>query len=417
MTMWSIDRGVLKPTVAILVAGVLAGGCATGPKVYERASLTPAQQLLITSKPETLQTDFQNLFEQGQRNKVLNLMEIGIKAYRAGYRQEAKNALTQARLEIESVYADTDDARKARSIWYEEAEKDFKGEPYERAMVYLYLGLIYLEEGDYGNARASFLGGLLQDAFAEEEQNSTDFALMLYLAGWSAMKMGSDQLAEAHFEELKLYRPDAPTPERNHNALLIVETGTSPRKLGDGVGHYQLVYRRGKSFRDVAAEARVGEQWSPVYPMEDIFFQASTRGGRAIDRIVEGQIQFKENTRAIGSTLSNVSQDSMLAGFSAATGGALGAGFAAISLISVAADGMSASANTRADIRYWAGLPDTIHLMPMTVSEGDPVTVRFLDDQGQPLPELTDSTDFKFDGRGVGLAFATPHRPNSGANQ
>ncbi|MFP3441488.1 hypothetical protein R0K18_27540, partial [Pantoea sp. SIMBA_133] len=92
------------------------------------------------------------------------------KAYRAGYRQEAKNTLTQARLEIENVYADSDAARKARSIWYEEAEKDFKGEPYERAMVYLYLGLIYLEEGDYGNARASFLAGLLQDAFAEEEQ-------------------------------------------------------------------------------------------------------------------------------------------------------------------------------------------------------------------------------------------------------
>lgn len=147
---------------------------------------------------------------------------------------------------------------------------------------------------------------------------------------------------------------------------MIVETGKSPRKLGDGVGHYQLVYRRGKNFRDVAAEVRNGEEWSALYPMEDIFFQASTRGGRAIDRIVEGQIQFKENTRAVGSTLSSVSQDSMLAGFSSADGGAVGAGYAAISLISVAAEGMSASANTRADIRYWEGLPDTIHLLPVT---------------------------------------------------
>ena len=97
-------------------------------------------------------------------------------------------------------------------------------------MVYLYLGLIYLEEGDYGNARASFLAGLLQDAFAEEEQNSTDFALLLYLAGWSAMQMGSDQLAREHFEELKLYRPDAPIPQADDNALLIVETGTSPQE-------------------------------------------------------------------------------------------------------------------------------------------------------------------------------------------
>ncbi|KAA1172898.1 hypothetical protein FWJ25_13205 [Marinobacter salinexigens] len=414
--MWSTDKGMMKPVLATLIAGTLAG-CATGPKVYDRADLAPAEQSLVSGKPDVLKTDFQNLFEEGQRNKVLNLMEIGVKAYRAGYHQEAKNTLTQARLEIENVYADNDAARKARSIWYEEAEKDFKGEPYERSMVYLYLGLIYLEEGDYGNARASFLAGLLQDAFAEEEQNSTDFALLLYLAGWSAMQMGSDQLAKEHFEELKLYRPDAPIPDASDNALLLVETGNSPRKLGDGVGHYQLVYRRGKNFRDVGAEYRNGEEWSPVYPMEDIFFQASTRGGRAIDRIVEGQIQYKENTRAVGSTLSNVSQNSTLAGFSAAAGGAAAAGFAAISLISVAADGMSASANTRADIRYWHGLPDTIHLMPVTATAGDPVTIRFLDENGRPVPGLTDSTEFKFDGRGAGLAFATSRRPTPGGSQ
>ncbi|WP_203299951.1 hypothetical protein [Marinobacter sediminum] len=414
--MWSIDKTWLKPVLATALASTMVG-CANGPKVHDRSTLAPSEQSLVDSKPAVLQADFQNLFEEGQRNKVLNLMEIGVKAYRAGYRDEAKNTLSQARLEIENVYADTDSARKARSIWYEEAEKDFKGEPYERAMVYMYLGLIYLEEGDYGNARASFLAGLLQDAFAEEQQNSTDFALLLYLAGWSAMQMGSDQLARDHFAELKLYRPDAPIPDLDDNALLIIETGKSPRKLGDGVGHHQLVYRRGKNFKDIAAEMRNGEEWSPVYPVEDIFFQASTRGGRAIDRIVEGQIQFKENTRAIGSTLSTVSQDSTLAGFSAAAGGAVGAGFAAISLISVAADGMSASANTRADVRYWEGLPDTIHLMPVTAADGEPVTVRFIDEYGQPIPGLTDSTEFKFDGRGAGLAFATSRRPHSGANQ
>ena len=414
--MWFTDKRLSQSLLATLVAGTLAG-CASGPKVYDRAAITASEQALIDSKPDLLRADFRNLFEDGQRNKVLNLMEIGVKAYRAGYRQEAKNTLTQARLEIENVYADTDAARKARSIWYEEAEKDFKGEPYERAMVYLYLGLIYLEEGDYGNARASFLAGLLQDAFAEEEQHSTDFAVLLYLAGWSAMQMGSNQLAQDHFRELQLYRPDAPIPEADDNALLIVETGQSPRKLGDGVGHYQLVYRRGKGFRDVAAEVRNGEQWSPLYPIEDIYFQAATRGGRAIDRIVEGQIQFKENTRAVGSTLSNLSQDSTLAGFSAAAGGAVGAGFAAISLISVAADGMSASANTRADIRYWEGLPDTLHLMPVTAADGEPVTVRFIDESGQPISGLTDNTEFTFDDRGAGLAFATSRRPNPGANQ
>ena len=128
--MWFTDKTWLRPALATAIAGTLAG-CASGPKVYDRATLAPAETSLIASKPAVLRADFENLFEEGQRNKVLNLMEIGIKAYRAGYRQEAKNTLTQARLEIENVYADSDAARKARSIWYEEAEKDFKGEPYE----------------------------------------------------------------------------------------------------------------------------------------------------------------------------------------------------------------------------------------------------------------------------------------------
>ncbi|MCK7550801.1 hypothetical protein [Marinobacter goseongensis] len=399
---------------ALLASAILSlslVGCATGPKTYDRSSLTAAQEQVIASKPTVVQQDYRNLYEEGRRNEVLNLMEIGLKAYRAGHLDEARAALDRARVSIESIYADDDAARKARSVWYEEAEKDFKGEPYERSMVYLYLGLIFLEQGDYGNARASFISGLLQDAFAEEEQNSADFASLIYLAGWAALRMDSNKLAEEHFQELMAFRPDAPIPADDHNALLIVETGQSPRKLGDGVGHYQLVYRRGKDFPDVGAQWQAGETWETVYPMEDIYFQASTRGGRAIDRIVEGQVQYKTTTRDIGTNLSSVSQNSLLAGASASAGGVLGAGFAAISLVSVAAQGMSAAANVRADIRYWEALPDTLHIIPLRAEPGQQVTVRFLDKNGQPIPGLTDTTEFRFDGRGQGLALATSRRP------
>jgi len=408
--MWFIAK--MKPaTLATAVLSVSLAGCATGPKTFDRAGLTSEQAAIVASKPTVIRQDYQNLYEEGRRNEVLNLMEIGLKAYRAGDLDEARRSLDRARVIIESVYADDDSARKARSIWYEEAEKDFKGEPYERAMVYLYLGLIFLEQGDYGNARASFIGGLLQDAFAEEEQFSSDFAALIYLAGWAALQMDSQQLAQQHFTELQAFRPDAPVPNGEHNALLIVETGTSPRKLGDGVGHYQLVYRRGRNFSDVGAQWQHGDQWETVYPMEDIYFQASTRGGRAIDRIVEGQVQYKETTRDIGTNLSDISQNSLLAGAGASAGGVLGAGFAAISLVSVAAQGMSAAANVRADIRYWQSLPDTLHIIPVSAEPGQKVTVRFLDANGNAIPGMTDTTEFRFDGRGRGLALATSQRP------
>lgn len=144
--MWFIAE--FKPAVlATAVLSVGLAGCATGPKTFDRAGLTSEQAAVVASKPTVIRQDYQNLYEEGRRNEVLNLMEIGLKAYRAGDLDEARRSLDRARVIIESVYADDESARKARSIWYEEAEKDFKGEPYERAMVYLYLGLIFLEQG------------------------------------------------------------------------------------------------------------------------------------------------------------------------------------------------------------------------------------------------------------------------------
>lgn len=399
--------GKLRPLIAASAACLLLAGCATGPKQFERATLDTSQQDLVASKPAALQSYYRDLYAEGRRNEVLNLMEIGTAAYRLGLYSEAKSALDEARLNIESVYADNDAARKARSIWYEETEKEFKGEAYERCMVYFYLGLIFLQEGDYGNARASFISGLLQDAFAEEEQHSADFASLLYLAGWSARLMGSETLAQEHFRELQLYRPDAPLPGPDDNVLLIAETGTSPRKLADGVGHYQLVYRRGKDFKDTAAVVRIDDSWTRLYPIEDVYFQASTRGGRAIDRIVKGQVEFKTNAREFGTSLSEVSRSNWLAGASAAAGGALGAGYAAVSLVSVAAQGLSASAVVRADTRYWDGLPDTVHLLPMHATANEGLTIRYLDSHGIPVGGLSKRFAVHMDANGNGVAFAS----------
>ena len=56
---------------------------------------------------------------------------------------------TEALDRIEAVYADNAKAEAARSKFTKENAKDFKGEPYERAMAYYYRGLAYLAEGDY----------------------------------------------------------------------------------------------------------------------------------------------------------------------------------------------------------------------------------------------------------------------------
>lgn len=393
---------------------LLVTACATGPTQYAVRNLDAAEQHDVSAQPQALRAGFQKLYAEGRRNEVLNLMEIGVRAYHLGHDDVARTVLDRAIGEIETVYADNEAARRARSLWYEEAEKDFKGEPYERCMVYFYRGMLYLKDGDYGNARASFLSGLMQDAFAEEEQHAADFASLVFLAGWSARLMGSERLAREHFEEYRLLRPDAPLPAADDNVLLLVETGHAPRKLADGVGHYELVFRRGRDF----TEQRVvieGAAPAPLtlYPVEDIYFQASTRGGRPVDRIIKGQVQFRQRSEAVGSTLTAASQSSVLTGLAMSAGGPLSVGFGLMTMVGVAADGMAARTNTRADIRYWSGLPDSLHVRSLRVdaSAAPLLRIGFLDAQGQALPALARTAAIQFDSRGNGVLHAGARAP------
>ena len=388
-------------TALLLIA--LLGACAARPTEYARADLDESQRQWVASHPEALQPHYEDLLAEGRRNEVLNRMELSLVAFRNGHYDHAERHLDNAIVDIESVFADNEAARRARSLWYQEDEKDFKGEPYERAMAFLYRGLLFLRAGDYDNARASFMSGLLQDAFAEEEQHAADFAAFMYLAGWAAAKAGNERLAAEHFGEFLQFRPDAPLPEADHNVLVFVETGTSPRKLGDGIGHHQLVYRRGLGFDEVRARIEYAGQQHELYPVEDVYFQASTRGGRAVDRIIDGQVEFKRRTESVGTNLTNVTNNSVVAGLTAGTGV-----FAVASVAGVTALGLSARANPRADTRYWQTLPDTLHVYSLRAEEGETaLRVEFLDEQGNPLPELTTSAEIEFDHRGNGIAHAS----------
>ena len=68
-------------------------------------------------------------------------------------------------------------AELARSNFAREDVKDFKGEPFERAMVFYYLGLSYLALGDFENARTSIKAGEYQDNLSRAEKYQADFAL------------------------------------------------------------------------------------------------------------------------------------------------------------------------------------------------------------------------------------------------
>lgn len=359
-------RNLRKTTSCIASSALvlaLAGCMNTGPTQYQPMALNQQEQAAVTDKPAYAQPLYRKLFQEGKRNEVLNRMEIGTAAFYRGDIDLARENFDAALQVIETVYANNEAATQARSLWHEEGRKDFKGEPYERAMAYYYRGLIYMIDGQYDNARASFVSGLMQDAFAEEEQNRSDFAVMLLLAGWSAQKMGSPVLAEEAYAELKTLRPDFPIPNANDNVLVLAETGFSPRKLADGMGHYELVFRPGKNFKEKHVIVNTGGQALALEPVESVYWQATSRGGRPVDKIIEGKAAFANTTADVGRELAQLGIAAKV--WSPGLGGSSGQVGNTLALIGVASMALSANVKPRADIRYWSRLPDAVHSATM----------------------------------------------------
>lgn len=344
----------------------------------------------LADKPDALKPYWQALWTGGERNSVLNFQRLGLAAMEVGEWSTAEKAFDQALLRIETVYAKDKMASRARDVFAKEANKDFKGEPYERSMAYYYRGLLYLRRGDYGNARASFKGAEFQDTVSEQEEFQSDFAAMNYLIGWSARCMGENP--DQDFAAASAVEPALTAPPQNHNVLLIAETGNGPIKAKDGAMREKLVFQA----VDGAPERMASFQLAPAkgkpmtvaaVPASSVYYQATTRGGRAMDGILKGKAAFKETTGTIGNV-------GMAVGLSMMNqGGDVGGAGLAVAGVGALFSMFSSAAKADADIRYWDQLPDGLQIATTQASGDFKPQVRFAAPEGpvdvQPAAMMT----------------------------
>lgn len=361
-----MTRPAWRPRTASAALALLALGACAGVQQHEQELAVAPEEMTIwlSDKPPPLHPLYATTLRQGQRNAVLNHMRAGLAAIELGAYETAARSFDLALQGIEAVYADNEEAARARTNFVKENVKDYKGEPYERAMAYYYRGLLYLREGDYENARASFKGGLLQDTMAEAEEYSQDFALLAYLEGWASHCNGDVSLAAESFAEAQDYRQTLTPPAPAHNLLMIAESGKAPVKVAAGAHREALQFERGGGFVAWQAGFRVADVEHRGVLAEDIFWQATTRGGREVDKILAGKAQFKDGSDMVATGLVAAGALTTMAAhdpYGGTSGAALGAGLGLI-FAGLVAKAVSEATTPEADVRYWDNLPDRVHL-------------------------------------------------------
>ncbi len=311
------------------------------------------------------------------RDRVLWDYRMAAAAMRRDRFDEAQQRLEDALPRIGGIIANDKDARKARSAFYGEARKTFIGEPYERVMAYYYRGILYWMRGEPDNARACFRSAQFMDADVENRQYSSDYVLLDYLDGLVTAKLGGNGA-----DELKRARANAknslPPPfHPQANVIVFIEFGRAPEKYATGAYQQELRFRPGPATARSAA-LQLGPQQFVLVPYDDLFFQASTRGGRAMDHILANKAVFKTGTDALGNAalVSGVA----LAAADNPEAGAIVAGVGLLSKI------ISAATVPAADVRAWDNLPQYLSFAALVLPPGpQQFRVDFRDGGGRVL--------------------------------
>jgi len=348
----------IGPRALLLVAVLVTLTGCVGPAL-------PTDQPLVTDDPKLAGTLV--------RDKVLWQYRLGLAALRAGRDDEARQRFDDAILTMGGILADRADAQRARSLWSGEERKTFIGEPYERVMAYYYRAILYWRDGEPDNARACFRSGQLLDSVAEEGDYRADYVLLDYLDGLASAKLaadGSDAFARAE----KSARHPLPAYDPQANVLVFAEWGRGPLKFADGTYGEKLRFSDPPSAA-TSARLRVDGQTVALAPWDDLYFQATTRGGRVMDYILGNKAVFKGTTDVVGdvSLLGAVIAHNEAERKRAEGESGRGSDQTALALAALGAFSkvLSAATVARADIRAWDNLPRYLGFTALRLRAGD----------------------------------------------
>lgn len=394
-----------------LLLASLAAACSVGqPKVpidrYRAGEFTQvatfAEQELAEGDPEN-EAIVQNV--AGQAQLFLGRIDAARRSFATAY-------------QIMGTWA-TAGSEVYMAVFGSESSKTWRGDPYERGMNAVYLALCDFWHGEPDNARACLINGIMADAEsgAEDAEGAAarvkeDNALLFWMAGRMGRLAGSSDVEQNFADAVQAHefalangaRGDAANPilssPKAGNLVVLVECGMGPEKYAKGMGDPIARFRERA---DVAARAEVAVDGRPVGPahvLADVFYQATTRGGTAMEGIRKGKAVVKIAAAVTGVEALKFAarqQDSQRAAAAAAVAGI---SFLVAWLVS-----------SDADVRHWPTLPSTVGVAVTTLPPGDhQLDVEFFDSRGNALTSLRQQSVVRVPTRGEAWCLVRPAR-------
>jgi hypothetical protein len=260
-------------------------------------------------------------------------------------------------------------------------------------MVDFYLGLLRYRRGEYEGALNAFLSAMAKDRGiyrlpveksqarrgsdnAETVIYSSDYATFAFFAASSLKQIDEPEEAEHYLKEAKQIRPEmAPLFDRgmdsSSNVIMVIEAGRAPAKVQLGERGAVLGYRRAAG-ADVRA-VRMGGRDVAFGMTDDLFVQATTLGGRAVDDMNRLKASRQEALHTAG--LATAVAGGMLAMAGSAhrnrnleAAGLIGVGVGVATMIFA-----ETAIDPSADIRAWSTLPQHLYLAVGSAPPGQEV--------------------------------------------
>ncbi|MFH1262842.1 MAG: tetratricopeptide repeat protein [Pseudomonadota bacterium] len=296
--------------------------------------------------------------EDGKDYALYNLNLLSA-AQGAGDRETAKQAFLNAQRLMWSTEAGK--GRGTASLVSAESIKIFKGEPFEKSMAAIYGGILFFNEGDFDNARASF--GKATMAIQQKEEHPNDFAVAYFLQALSFLKNGDTDNAKIALERAKKAYPNNPYLDvrklKSSNAFFVIELGRGPERFRTGPGASLADWRR-RSYPEQGAAVFVDdEEVGRAQEAGDLTYQATTKGWMKKDTVQVTKGVMRDASIVTAVVAADVAANAKnKKDRETAAWVALGAGLFAL------------ANQSQADIRQWEFLPDRLHVAAVRLSPG-----------------------------------------------